>query len=123
MPPPANEPKGLPDVRVNIRNREGKYLAGHEDGLYFTEDRAVAIVLSYEADQVAEQLETIQRTQGVVLEPVPVPLEEIYETCDRCQELFMPVMTFFDGKQFLCAECGRRLARRPGAPRPRGGHA
>jgi len=123
MPLPVNEPKGLPDVRVHIRNREGKYLAGREDGLYFTEDRATALVLSYEADQVAAQLENIQRTQGVRLEPVPVPLEEIYETCDRCQELFMPVMTFFDGKRFLCAECGRRLARRAAPPHPRRGVA
>jgi formylmethanofuran dehydrogenase subunit E len=41
-----------------------------------------------------------------------VPPEEIYETCDRCKELFMPFMTFFDGKQFLCADCRSRASRR-----------
>ena len=113
MPLASREPKNLPDVRVHILNREGKYLAGDDDGLYFTDNRAAAIVLSYEADKVAEQLADIRRTEGVELEPVPVPLEEIYETCDRCRELFMPFMTFFDGKEFLCAECGRKAVRRP----------
>ena len=81
--------------------------------LYFTDDRLRAVVLSYEADHVAEQLEALHRLQGVLLRAVPVPLEEIYETCDRCNELFMPFMTFFDGKRYLCVECRRLISRRP----------
>jgi len=120
MPTPltANEGKSLPDVRVHILNPQGKYLAGDGETLYFTAQRAEALVLSYEADRVAEQLEAIRRAQGILLEAVPVPLEEIYETCDRCQELFMPFMTHFDGKQFLCVECGRLVSPRRQAKGP-----
>ena len=114
IPLTANDVKSLPDVRVHILNPQGKYLAGDGDDLYFTDQRSEAIVLSYEADRVAEQLESLRRTQGIILQSVPVPLEEIYETCDRCKELYMPFMTYFDGKEFLCVECHRRISpRRP----------
>lgn len=112
MPLSANELTGLPDVRVHILNTQGQYLAADDKELYFTDDRLRAIVLSYEADHVAEQIETLHRVQGIVLRAVPVPLEEIYEACDRCNELFMPFMTFFDGKLFLCGECRRLVLRR-----------
>ena len=58
---------------------------------------------------MSEQLEMIQKNHGIELTADPVPIAEIYETCDRCQELFVPFMTFFDGKRFLCADC-RKLA-------------
>ena len=93
-----------------VRNPRGKYLAQDVNGLFFTEDRSVALVFNYRGDAVAEQLEVIGRTYGVALAADPVPPEEIYETCDRCQDLFMPFMTFFDGKQFLCADCRRRAS-------------
>ena len=105
----------VPDIKVLIRNVHGRYLAGEAGNWFFTEDRAAAAVLYYRADRVAEQLEEIRRTHGVALVADPVPLEEIYETCDRCKELFMPFMTFFDGKRFLCEEC-RRAATRRGRP-------
>ena len=110
MPAYSHKQDQSPDIKVFIRNPQGKYLAQDANGLFFTNDRSAAIVLNYRADSVPEQLETIQQTQGVVLAADPVPPEEIYETCDRCKELFMPFMTFFDGKRFLCSDC-RRLIR------------
>jgi hypothetical protein len=100
------------DHRVFIRNPRGKYLAQDANGLFFTEDRSAALVFDYRADAVAEQLEVIGKTYGIALAADPVPPEEIYETCDQCKDLFMPFMTFFDGKQFLCADCRRRASGR-----------
>lgn len=97
-----------------IRNGQGQYLARDDYGLFFTNDRTVAMVFNYRGDNVAEQLATLQRTEGIALAVEPVPPEEIYERCDRCQDLFMPWMIVFDGKQFLCRDCRER--KRP--PRP-----
>jgi hypothetical protein len=105
MPGRNNKQSEMPDIKVFIRNAVGKYLAQDANGLFFTDDRSVAIVLNYEGDQVPKQLETIRQTQGVSLAADPVPLDEIYETCDRCKELFVPFMTFFDGRRFLCPDC------------------
>ena len=113
MPRKSDRPRECQDHKVFIRDPRGKYLAQDANGLFFTEDRSVALVFDYRADAVAEQLEEIGKTYGIVLVADPVPPEEIYETCDRCQDLFMPFMTFFDGKQFLCADCRRRLSGRP----------
>ena len=93
------------DIKVFIRNAQGNYLAEDDNGLYFSQDRSRAIILNYRTDQVEQQLETIRRAQGLVLMPEPVPPEEIYETCDRCKELFLPLMTYYDGKTFLCLDC------------------
>jgi ubiquinone/menaquinone biosynthesis C-methylase UbiE len=103
-----------PDIKVFIQDADGKYLAGDATNWFFSEDNSRAIVLNYKADHVPEQLERIQQAHRVVLKAVPVPLADIYETCDRCKELFVPFMTFFDGKQFLCAECRSRASRRSG---------
>jgi hypothetical protein len=107
-----------PDVKVFIHNTEGKYLTRGDQSWVFTDNRLAATIFYYAADRVAEQLETLRKTQGIVLEAVPVPLDEIYENCDRCGELFMPSMIVFDGKQFLCAECRSHASRRPARPRP-----
>ena len=112
MPPKSDRPNEPPDIRVFIRNAHGKYLAQDDNGLFFTDDRSTAMVFNYRADGVPEQLETIQKIHGIALAADPVPPHEIYETCDRCKDLFMPFMTFFDGKQFLCAECRRRAPTR-----------
>jgi hypothetical protein len=112
MPRKSDKPNEPPDIKVFIRDARGKYLAQDANGLFFTEDRSVAIVYNYRADEVPEQLETIQRVHGIALAADPVPPEEIYETCDRCKDLFMPFMTFFDGKRFLCPECRRHASGR-----------
>ena len=104
--------KEPPDIKVFIRNAHGKYLAQDANGLFFSEDRSAAIVLSHRADAVPEQIELIGKTCGIPLIAEPVPPQDIYETCDRCKDLFMPFMTFFDGKQFLCADCRSRSSGR-----------
>ena len=108
MPRKTDKPNEPPDIKVMIRNAAGKYLAQDAHGLFFTDSRAAALVFDYRGDDVLAQLERIQATHGIALVADPVPPEEIYETCDRCKDLFMPFMTYFDGKQFLCAECRRR---------------
>ena len=112
MPRKGDRPNEPPDIKVFIRNAHGKYLAQDDNGLFLTEDRSAAMIFNYRSDRVPEQLEMIQQTQGIALAADPVPPEEIYETCDRCKELFMPFMTYFDGKLFLCAECRRRAPAR-----------
>jgi hypothetical protein len=106
----ANE---SPDIKVFIRTPRGKYLAQDANGLFFTEDRSAAVVFDYRGDSVPEQLEMIGKTYGIALAAEPVPPEEIYETCDRCRDLFMPFMIFFDGKRFLCFDCRRGVKTRP----------
>ena len=103
-----DRPAPPPDIKVFIRNPSGKYLTQDDNGMFFTDDRAVAMVFDYQGDSVTQQLETIQRIHGMALTADPVPPEEIYEVCDRCKDLFMPFMTYFDGEQFLCRECRRR---------------
>ena len=105
-------PNETPDIRVMVRNAQGKYLAQDDYGLFFTEERSVAIVFNYRSDCVADQLTMLQKTRGITLAAEPVPPEEIYETCDRCKDLFMPFMIFFDGKRFLCVDCRRGVAAR-----------
>ena len=102
MPRRSDKPIEPPDIKVFIRNAQGKYLAQDANGLFFAEDRSA----------VPEQLEMIGTTHGIALIAEPVPPEEIYETCDRCRDLFMPFMTFFDGKRFLCPDCRNRLSDR-----------
>jgi hypothetical protein len=110
MPRQNDIPNDLPDIRVVLRNAQGKYVAWDANGVYLTLDRHEALVLSYRADRVAEQIEEIWKSQGISLAAEPVPLEEIYETCDQCHDQFMPFMTFFDGKRFLCNDCRRKQA-------------
>jgi hypothetical protein len=120
MPRRSDKPTEPPDIRVFIRNARGKYLAQDANGLFFTEDHSAALVFSYRSDCVSEQIEMIGTKHGIALTAEPVPPEEIYETCDRCQDLFMPFMTFFDGKQFLCPDCRRRASSRSARARHRG---
>ena len=112
MPRRSDKPIEPPDIKVFIRNAQGKYLAQDANGVFFTEDRSAALVFNYRSDSVPEQLEMIGTTHGIALIAEPVPPEEIYETCDRCRDLFMPFMTFFDGKRFLCPDCRNRLSDR-----------
>ena len=120
MLPTSEELRDLPELKVMVRNSQGKYLAQDPNGLYFTEDRTLAVVLRYQADHVREQLENIRQTYGIALVVDPVPLEEIYEKCDQCHDWFMPYMLFFDGNGFLCADCRNhpKTKRAPSGPGP-----
>jgi hypothetical protein len=112
MPRSRDKLNELPDIKVFIRDARGKYLAQDANGLFVSEDRSAAMVFNYRGDSVAEQLEMLGEMHGVALAAEPVPLQEIYETCDRCKDLFMPFMTFFDGERFLCPDCRSRLSNR-----------
>ena len=114
MPRKSDRLNESQDHKVFIRNPHGKYLAQDMNGLFFSEDRSAALVFDYRGDAVAEQIEMIGKTYGIKLAADPVPPEEIYETCDRCHDLFMPFMTFFDSQQFLCADWRRRAPGRSG---------
>jgi hypothetical protein len=117
MPGHSDKPSNAAvDFKVFLCNPRGMYLAQDDNGLFFSNDRSAAIILNYKADNVADQLESLRQTHGIQLTADPVPVGEIYETCDRCKELFMPWMTFFDGKHFLCNDC-RKLAARASARR------
>jgi len=91
-------------VKVRIRNSEGRYLTGGASS-GFSDDPSKAIIFDYLRHQVAEQLDEIRRTRGILLEAVPVELAEVYETCDACRKLVSPFDTFFDGRRFLCFTC------------------
>ena len=107
------------DFKVTLRNSQGHYLAQDDNGLYFCDERARAIVLNYYGDQVQTQLDALREEAQVALEPEPVPPEEIYERCDRCQDLFHPTMIRFDGARFLCPDC-QKLAAKPRPPALKG---
>ncbi|HWQ92696.1 MAG TPA: hypothetical protein VN673_13560 [Clostridia bacterium] len=114
--PAKSQPSGdPPEIKVVIRNAEGKYLAGSVSEWFFTDHRESALVFDFHHDRVQEQLEMLRHTHGVELVADPVPLEEIYETCDCCHELFIPYMVFFDGNRFFCPDCRKLIS-----PRRRG---
>lgn len=99
-------------IKVLIRNPEGKFLAGHEDGWWFTDDRARARVFDYLSDHIGEQLELLRDTGGRGWSVVPIDPKEIHEVCDQCGRYFLSFRVFFDGQHYTCAEC--RAAGRTG---------
>jgi hypothetical protein len=92
-------------IKVLIVNDDGQYLAGTAFGWEFTEDRGQARVFDYEQDQVAERIELVRKAEGRVWIAVRVDPREVYEFCDRCGRRLRAFKMFFDGQQFLCAEC------------------
>ncbi len=92
-------------VKVLIVNDDGLYLAGTAFQWEFTDDRSKARVFDYDADRVAERIEMVRKAQGRVWIAVRVDPREVYEFCDRCGHRVRALKTFFDGRQFLCADC------------------
>jgi hypothetical protein len=92
-------------LKVRIRNTDGKYLSGDLSNWGFSDDSSRALIFDYSRHQVAEQLEELRLTRGIVLEAVPVDPKEVYETCDHCRRFMTAFATFFDGQRFLCFEC------------------
>ena len=92
-------------MKVVLQSPEGKYLSGSAVNWRFTEDRASAIVFDLFAQPGNEQLAVLSQRFGVRLQPVPLPPEEVNETCDSCHRLLMPRQIFFDGRRFLCFDC------------------
>ena len=118
MPEHKKKTADIPDIKVFIRNVRGQYLAGAGDRGYFTDERSEAIIVNYRTDRVPEQIEMIRKTQGIFLVADPVPLEEIYEKCDNCGELFSPLMTFFNGNRFICQDCQKPRKRNRASKKP-----
>ena len=92
-------------VKVLIVNDDGQYLAGTATAWEFTEDRSRAKVFDFLKDRVAEQIELVRRAHGKVWIAVKLDPREAYEFCDRCGCRMVAFRMFFDGKQFLCADC------------------
>jgi hypothetical protein len=102
-------------IRVIIRNPEGHYLSRGRKGWEFSRDRDRAIVFDYEADNIAEYLEVIRKSQGPKLEAVSAEPKDIHETCDQCKQVIHSEEMFFDGARYLCSPCHRRNQASPGA--------
>lgn len=96
---------GSDATKVFIKSPDGMYLSGAGKDWAFTEHRNKATVFDYTRDRIAEQLEGLQKTQGIVLLVVRVDPKEIHERCDGCDELVAPARAFFDGKNFFCGDC------------------
>ncbi len=90
---------------VRVRNAEGKYLVQSGGQLEFCSDIKKARVFDCRREQVEHQLAWVRLAYGIFLEAEPVDPKEIHETCDRCGRLTLSFQMFFDGKQYLCAEC------------------
>jgi len=92
-------------VKVLIVNDDGLYLAGTAFNWEFTDSRSKARVFDYHRDRVEERIELVRKAQGKVWVAVRVDPREVYEYCDRCGRRMRPLRTFFDGHEFLCADC------------------
>jgi hypothetical protein len=92
-------------VKVVLRNTEGKYLTGDRGSWTFTNDRTAARVFDYVSDRIEEQLGTMEREFGLVLAAVPIDSRDRYETCDRCGKPLASFRIYYDGRQYLCPAC------------------
>jgi hypothetical protein len=97
----------LRDIKVVLRTPDGHYLAGGPVEWDFTDDLGEAAVFNYLADEIETQIAAIEKSNGLALEAVHVEAHELCETCDRCREIVLPTIAFFDGKRFLCPDCNR----------------
>jgi hypothetical protein len=98
------------DIKVVIRTPDGNFLRMGDPHWELTPLRERATVLDYLKHGVEAQLALIRKVYQTDLEAVPVPDEEVHETCDCCHQTIEPVSAFFDGAQFFCGSC------RPSAP-------
>lgn len=98
--------KGKRVVKVLIQTRDGRFLVRQDEGWGLTRDCANAAVFEYPASHFAEELGGIPAAYGSVFYLVPAEALDVYEMCDRCGRLIRPSKAFFDGRQFLCPECG-----------------
>lgn len=98
------------DIKVVIRTPDGNFLRMGDPHWELTPLRERATVLDYLKHGVEAQLALIRKVYQTDLEAVPVPDEEVHETCDCCHQTIEPVSAFFDGARFFCGTC------RPSAP-------
>jgi hypothetical protein len=93
------------DYKVVLRTADGLYLTGSQGNLMLSNDVYGAVVFDYRADSIAAMVTRLERLHGLVLTAVPLNPDEIFETCDRCRQMSIPLLLVFDGKQFLCERC------------------
>ncbi|HVM51510.1 MAG TPA: hypothetical protein VMU04_25990 [Candidatus Acidoferrum sp.] len=103
-------------VKVLIVNDDGQYLSGTATEWEFTDDRTRAKVFDFVGDRVAEQIELVRRVHGRVWIAVKLDPLEIYEFCDRCGCRMRSFRAYYDGKQFLCADCRNAAPDAAGSP-------
>jgi hypothetical protein len=104
---------GFQDIKVVLQTDDGKYLSGSAINWRFTEERSSAIVFDLFAQRVHQRAAFLSECLGFRLQPVPLPPEEIYESCDLCQCLIMARQVFFNGRQFLCPDCKAQASVEP----------
>jgi hypothetical protein len=92
-------------IHVVLRDGCGRYLAGTRNTWSFTEDFKQARIFDFIRDRIAEQLEVLQREEGMILSVIAVDPLERYEICDRCGMRSMPYSIYFDGRSYLCPVC------------------
>ena len=98
-------------IHVVLRDGYGRYLAGYKDNWSFTDDFSQARVFDFVADRIAEQVEVLQRSNGLQLSIIAVDPLDRYETCDVCGNRAMPYSTFFDGTRYFCPTCREHQVR------------
>ena len=96
-----------------VRTPDGMYLSRGQKGLSFVNDIYGAVLLDPKEVKVEDLLLKLQTLTGVLFEAVPLVLEEVFEICDQCAQLAVPLQVFFDGKSFLCPNCRKRRAQQP----------
>ena len=101
-------------LKVLIVNDDGLYLSGTATEWEFTDDRTRARVFDYMGDRVAEQIELVRRAHGRVWIAVKLDPMEVYEFCDRCGCRMRAYRAYYDGRQFLCADCRNTALTTPG---------
>ena len=96
---------GPDSSKVVIRTTEGRYLGGDVNNLRLVNDVYGAVLLDPTEIRMEETLLELRNVTGLVFEALPLKLEEVFETCDGCGQMVIPLMAFFDGKKFLCLDC------------------
>jgi hypothetical protein len=102
---------GQHPFKVLIRSLTGEYLAGSEGQWRLTRDRSTALVCDYLRDRIADQLQRLEQTEGIVLLAELVNPRDALETCDRCGRCVPSPNAHFDGREFFCPECNSKSQR------------
>ncbi|HEV2395001.1 MAG TPA: hypothetical protein VG146_21840 [Verrucomicrobiae bacterium] len=93
------------DIKVVVKADNGMYLATTPDGLGLSNEVYGAVLFDYVDDKVEEKIIQLRQRHGIILQAVPLKMEDVLETCDQCDEKLVPLKAFFDGTQFLCPKC------------------
>jgi hypothetical protein len=99
--------------KLVVRTPDGMYLSRGQQGLSFVNDIYGAVLLDPQEVEVEELLLKLRTLTGVLFEAVPLVMEEVFETCDQCAQLVIPLRVYFDGTVFLCPDCRKRRAQQP----------